>query len=168
MKKFGFRVRVTAALGLVQQHLQKVVAAMFTMHHNAIDNIAMHKAADTGDVASVERLLAGGVSVNEIALYSSDSCTPLHSASKKGKAEVVSLLLQNGARINGTDKYEETALHKASNRGQLACVRTLLASGARIDLKNMSGSTALHQACQVASSQHTNIVEALLQHGGKR
>ncbi|GMT18884.1 hypothetical protein PFISCL1PPCAC_10181 [Pristionchus fissidentatus] len=75
--------------------------------------------------------------------------TPLHYAASKGHAKVVSLLIENGADINGKDKYGATALHRAASQGRDDIVKILKASaGIRIDLMDGEGKTPLFLAVE--------------------
>ena len=59
--------------------------------------------------------------------------TPIHLASKKGRKNIVALLLNNGAATNVLDANNWTPLHAACFRGHEAVVELLLAHGAEID-----------------------------------
>ena len=52
--------------------------------------------------------------------------TALHSAAHEGHAEIVKILVLNGASIFQVDKYKETALHAACATGKVHVVRWLL------------------------------------------
>ena len=61
------------------------------------------------------------------------SRTALHQASQKGQADVVELLLTNGAEIEAVDDKQATSLILASELGQTSVVKILLANGAQVD-----------------------------------
>ena len=76
--------------------------------------------------------------------------------------EIVSILLENGASVNNTDNEERNALHRAALQGNAAVVSVLLENGASIEALDPAGSTALHLA---ASEGHVDAVSILLQNG---
>eukprot|EP01091_Cochliopodium_minus_P003118 TRINITY_DN1295_c0_g1_i1.p1 TRINITY_DN1295_c0_g1~~TRINITY_DN1295_c0_g1_i1.p1 ORF type:complete len:184 (-),score=41.98 TRINITY_DN1295_c0_g1_i1:104-655(-) len=71
---------------------------------------------------------------------------PIHFASINGNAQIISLLLENGANINQQDVHLETPLHLACWKGKENVVRILLLNGANPKLKNADGHTALDVA----------------------
>ena len=51
-------------------------------------------------------------------LYSDDhGFSPLHWASKKGNSKIVEMLLTRGARVNATNRGDDTPLHLATAHG---------------------------------------------------
>jgi len=92
---------------------------------------AFFDAAGSGDVATVEGMLNGGVDVN--IKDASFGHTALIIASRRGHLPVVELLLAKGADVNVTDNYGNTALRWAlkTNRGESqAIVQRLRQAGA--------------------------------------
>ncbi len=59
-------------------------------------------------------------------------------ASHYGCAEIVRILLENGAHVDLQDENGLSALMKASENGQAHVVKILLENGAQINLKNES------------------------------
>lgn len=88
-------------------------------------------AAAEGDVDEVRALIAGGADVNR---YGPDE-TPLIAASGKGydaaHREIVRLLLDAGAEINGTDIYGRTAAQCAVRKGLNDMANYLRSRGGR-------------------------------------
>ena len=92
---------------------------------------AFFDAAGSGDVATLESMLNGGVDVN--VRDDSFGHTALIIASRRGHLPVVELLLAKGADVNVTDNYGNTALRWAlrTNRGESqAIIRRLRQAGA--------------------------------------
>jgi len=85
--------------------------------------------------------------------------TSLHLASSRGEAEIVSLLLENGAEVNVKNKFGWTPLQLAASGGHLEVVRLLLNSGADVTIKNKFGRTALDYAVR---NSHVDIVRLLV------
>ncbi len=72
----------------------------------------LHKAADKGNLAKVERLIAKGANVN--AKDTKLGATPLHYAAKKGHTAIAELLIAKGANVNAKIKNGLTPLHGAA------------------------------------------------------
>jgi hypothetical protein len=84
------------------------------------------------------------------------------SASENGNLEIVKLLLDNGAAVNGVDSTGMTALMLAAERGHLQIVILLLDNGAAVNGVDSTGMTALMLA---AEAGHLQIVILLLNSG---
>ena len=88
---------------------------------------------------------------------------PMQLAAKFGYPNCLQLLLQAGAKIDGTDDfYSLTALMCAAEEGQSDCVRRLLDAGADVNKLSSEGQTALILACQCVAP---DCVELLLNAG---
>jgi len=89
----------------------------------------LHRAADRGDVAEVQRLLAAGADVNEKV----DGMTALHRAAENGSVAVIHALLNAGAIVDSRERMTlMTPLHYAGMRGHVNAARELVAAGADI------------------------------------
>ena len=114
------------------------------MPRTAIDKILA--AAGHGDLEGVRQLLDSGVSVN---IANHLGYTPLMSAARSYRVEVVSFLLDAGAEPRHTTNDGYTALHTAVGETpslpekQRDCVRLLVQAGAPLDAKTESGHSAL-------------------------
>lgn len=93
-----------------------------------------------------------------------DGVTPLMYAAEAGHAEVVGLLLQQGANPNlGDSQYGMTALMVSAAEGHVDVVRLLLDANAMVDAKdNDLGATALMGA---AEHGHAEVIAVLLARG---
>ena len=87
-------------------------------------------------------------------------CTALYFASKKGRTDVVSKLLESGANINTQDVNGVTPLMIASENNHAGVVEVLLESGANINTQDVNGVTPLIIASE---NNHAGVVEVLLQ-----
>lgn len=98
--------------------------------------------------------------------------TPLHAAANYGNREVVEALLKAGAKVDATNKFNETPLHCAINSqdmdtivllvGAEAAINTpssfILSKQANPNVKNNRGETPLHLAAQQESLDMTNLL----------
>jgi ankyrin repeat protein len=91
-----------------------------------------------------------------------DEETSLHVAAEYGHIDIVQLLLDRGALIDGVDSSGWAALHTGAIKGHLDIVRLLLDRGAQIDAKDNMGATALLLAI---NKRHVEIVRLLLDRG---
>ncbi|KAI9432174.1 hypothetical protein H4582DRAFT_1120536 [Lactarius indigo] len=89
--------------------------------------------------------------------------TPLHAAFTKTDAEIVWLLLENGADPNIRNDYDKTALHRASE-GLPDVGRWLLEHGVDPEAQQDDQWTALHLA---AANRCLEIAEILLEHNAE-
>jgi ankyrin repeat protein len=132
------------------------------------------EAAKSGDVNTVKGLVR----------CSNDSCTaddyyrdtPLIYAAEKGHVEVVRVLLEGGANVEGVSYSGYTALHLAAGFGHQDVCRLLLDWGAKVDILDGSNSTPLHYAVQMTyypgrennfggTVEHLSVVKLLLERG---
>ncbi|CAN0435953.1 unnamed protein product [Ascophyllum nodosum] len=88
------------------------------------------------------------------------NATPLHRAAAKGHAQVVSMLLENGAEVNARDGFFYTPLHLACVNGAAACVQVLLRAGADPTPKAQGGVTPLLLAAR--KNQVRELIEDAL------
>ncbi|CAK4087938.1 unnamed protein product [Aphanomyces euteiches] len=119
------------------------------------EHSALLKAAALGHANVVRYLFAiDGINLGE---------TALHFATKKGRLEIVRMLLDHdGIEVNLSNEVNESALHYASSNGYVEIARLLLERGVHINAQSKTGYTALHNAIVRRKS---NIVQALLAHG---
>lgn len=104
---------------------------------------ALLKGAENGDLSTVKRLLAAGVSPNE---PSPGGWTPLIMAALSGHTAVVRLLLEHGADVHATNNRGMTALMYAAWNRHAEVIRLLLKHGARVDVADHDGWTAVQYA----------------------
>ncbi|PGH18271.1 hypothetical protein AJ79_00610 [Helicocarpus griseus UAMH5409] len=87
---------------------------------------------------------------------------PLYYAASAGHAEIIPVLVANGADVNAADNSGRTALIEASAGGHENCVRVLLSHGANSWGADKGGRTALASA---AFGGYINIIQRLLDDG---
>ncbi|XP_061780711.1 uncharacterized protein ankrd27 isoform X2 [Nerophis lumbriciformis] len=98
---------------------------------------------------------AGALGVNSC---NADGFTPLHVAATHGHAELTSLLLRHGARVNGHGNQQATPLHLASQNGHPQVVVSLLECNAKLNKKDRHGNTALILACLDGNLDTANVL----------
>jgi Ankyrin repeats (3 copies) len=117
-------------------------------------SLPLVQAADTGDIASVERLVAAGADMNAA---TSNGMTPLMCAAQNGHIEIVSLLVARGADVYLARNDGATALTLAAFYGHHDVVRALVSSGSRLSTTGSSDPSPEDWA----SSRVTEIPELL-------
>ena len=121
----------------------------------------LQKAAGSGQLDIVERLLQEKADVNSIDVIEFDmpySGTALQAAAGGGHLKVIERLLQANADVNATMSSGWTALQIAATYGDLDIVEILLQANADVNATD-GGKTALHLA---ARDGHVEVVERLL------
>ena len=88
--------------------------------------------------------------------------TALILASEHGHAQIVTLLLENNANVDGVDKYGMTALHHAAFKGHNEVCKLLIDGNADIDCYDKASLTPLHEA---ASAGKGGVIKILLKAG---
>eukprot|EP00039_Didymoeca_costata_P012096 m.173056 g.173056 ORF g.173056 m.173056 type:complete len:145 (-) comp15380_c0_seq6:4604-5038(-) len=105
--------------------VQRIVTEHPNEAHVAVDEggvQAIHLAAQQGDIASIEHLLAAGSSIDAVGDILR---TPLHRATLSGHLNVVQFLLERKADPNATDIKEYSPLHSAVYRDYLIWLSVL-------------------------------------------
>jgi ankyrin repeat protein len=114
------------------------------------------EAIERADLRAVGQILDAGVSPNY--LYpdnSAESRGPIKTAFRRpiinlasyhGRREIIQLLIEHGATVNGRDQNGSTALMWAAQQGHFEVIKILLAAGAQVDARDWNGDTALMRA----------------------
>ncbi|MBL0349506.1 MAG: ankyrin repeat domain-containing protein [Elusimicrobia bacterium] len=120
------------------------------------------KAAQTGDIAMVAKLVQEGAKVNS---HNANGETPLHHAALTGHERVVQFLLTNGSHINARTNEGATPLFLAAQEGHTDVVKLLLERGAKRQLDFVAYKlTPLQTAIE---NNHQETVELLLKSSTK-
>ncbi|XP_074181149.1 uncharacterized protein LOC141570044 isoform X4 [Rhinolophus sinicus] len=119
----------------------------------------IHRAACSGDVPEVQRLLL--LRPGRLNDRDRQKRTALHLACDCGRLGVVTLLIERKCKLNLQDNKKLTALMKAVQAQEEECASFLLENGADPNIKDECGCTALHYAVLVGN---TAIAAKLLQH----
>ena len=128
----------------------------------AVDALGI--AAVNSKLKEMKALLADGVDINGIAIYSKS--TALCSAASHGATRSAVLLLEQGAAVNRPDGYDMTPLMCACHHGKkkgLQIARDLLAAGADVHyVRAADEMTALKFSINGVNAE---LVQLLLSHG---
>jgi ankyrin repeat protein len=105
---------------------------MTSVHSNSLSS-----AIESNDIALVASLIAGGsVNVNARVANDLQRCSLLWLAAKLGRAEIVTLLLDAGARIDDFNDQRETPCHAAVRFGHCRVVEQLIVRRANLSLRD--------------------------------
>lgn len=132
---------------------------------------ALHHAAFKGDFEACAELIRNGANVNA---YSTSIKTPLHLAANYNHPEIIHLLAQSGANLEGisndeflkysTNKHSIVAenvapLLLAAKKGNIECFELLLKLGAYFYTKDIRKWNCLHYATYCG---HLNLIRLIL------
>ena len=148
-----FKARqLDAALSAFQELLDKYPASpiipstkqMIEHVQQAKKNRALFEAVKKADVEQVKLLIAEGADVN---IAEDDTLvTPLLAAADEGHADVVRVLLENGAKVDAADSRGVRAIHHAIWNDHEEILSTLISHGADLNGQDKSGYAMLHSA----------------------
>ena len=127
----------------VRFKLKVLIIVLITAAYTPAFAGPIHDAAKSGDVATVEKLLAAGTDANE---RDAGFNTALHWASDKGQLDVVRVLVENGADINAGTLTDRTPLGNAALARHADVVQFLIAEGADVNVLNDRGMSPLDEA----------------------
>lgn len=119
-------------------------------------------AIERGQIQSVSELLERGADANM--LLDDLGTTPLMLAVEHGRADILRLLIERGARVNEQRPDGETALTLAAWYGRMDVVDILLARGSNVNAETAAGETALSLANQEG---HQETAELLRKEGAR-
>jgi ankyrin repeat protein len=128
--------------GFIRPQDNRAAKAILALH----PPLDAFEAAAAGDVARVEREIAGDASY--VKRVHESGWTPLHFAAFGGEPRVVELLLAHGAEIDAVAKnqFANTPLLVSLLTRQGDIARLLVAHGADVRFQMAEGFTALHEA----------------------
>ncbi len=124
------------------------------------ERTALHIASFQGHLSTAEYLFKKAKA--DVNIADGDKNTALHLAAMREHTNIVHLICDHGANIDGKGKYGFTALHWASRNGHLPIVQCLVGRGASLNQQNDGGETPLYKASQYG---HVSIVALLLENG---
>ncbi len=116
----------------------------------------LHLSCFFARLETTKRLLERGADTE--ATVATSKLRPLHNAVAGGSAEIVALLLTEGASPNVQQAGGWTPLHAAAKHGNQQMVASLLEHGADVTLLSDDGQTAMTLATE---AQHAGVVRSL-------
>jgi ankyrin repeat protein len=134
--------------------------SMETMRPETPTAVPLYHAAMLGFRDLAEHLIAKHP--EHVSARGRREATPMHVAALNGHSDILLLLIEQGADVNGRDSSQDTPLHQASAKGSLEAGRWLLNRGADIDAQNVAKNTALIRA---AARGHVEFARMLLERG---
>ena len=108
------------------------------------------EAIESGDESGVKRCLDDGAD----AMYADEEgFTALHMACQEGYADIATMLLRKGAKVDSTDDDGVTPLMSACEAGHESVVTLLIAENADVNLADKAGKNAILRAAAIAGSE---------------
>lgn len=126
------------------------------------ENYSLIEAVLNDDPEGVTKALKRGDNINEIG---QGGQTPLMTATLRGSARAVKVLLAAGADTTIPENDGYTPMHGAGFQGRAEVARLLLAHGLDPNDRHRDGYTPLHRACWGRQQRHTEMVRVLLEAG---
>jgi Ankyrin repeats (many copies) len=134
--------------------------SMSTMRPEKPEAVPLYYAAMLGFRDLAEHLIAEYP--EHVTVKGGEEVTPLHVAASAGHSDMLSLLIEHGADVNGRGLVGNTPLHRASRNARLEAGQFLLNRGANIDAPNDYNSTALIYSTDWS---HAEFARMLLERG---
>jgi len=143
---------------------KSIWAQIESIYNSSNDDIAgissLMSAVSNNDIEGVKFFSkAGPIIINQKNI---GGATALHIACRQANAEIVKILLENGASINIADNEGWTPLMRASLVANPEIVEMLIKKGAKADDFNSLGETAIVHA---TSSRCTQCLNIIIEHG---
>jgi ankyrin repeat protein len=129
---------------------------------NKIGQFPLWTAVWNDDTAMVKLLIANGANVGQRFEKKEVTSNCLEIACQNGSADIVRILIENGAEVDGNGFHGHSPLRIASRNGRIAIVKYLIDKGAIIDSKGDDQATPLESA---AGKGHLEIVQMLVEKG---
>jgi quinoprotein dehydrogenase-associated probable ABC transporter substrate-binding protein len=124
-------------------------------------NQELSDAVVANDVDRAGYLIGKGADVNKL---DNLGTPPLETAARSGCIEMMQLLIDHAAKVDGLDSDKQTALMGAAMRNQAAAIRFLVAHGANVESGGPAGYTPLSVAVEEGQ---LDSAYALIQAGAK-
>ena len=137
-----------------------IQGSMDTMCPGKPESVPLYEAASLGFCDLTKHLIA--MHPEHVHARIGHHGTPMHIAAIKGHADILSLLLEHGADLEGRGLFDQTPLHLASWAGKLEAARCLLDHGANINSRMEDGWTSLHWAVY---RENIQVMQFLLERG---
>jgi hypothetical protein len=136
--------------------------SMITMCPGKRTTPPLYHAARLGFRDLAEHLIAEHPEHVSTRAHNGSEATPMHVAALGGHADMLSLLLEHGADLDGLDMYGKTPLYRASANGNVEAAQILLDRGADINARDDASWTPLFSA---AINGRFEFAQMLLERG---
>ena len=144
------------------ESLLYVVILLFFSGCGVYESSPLMVSIRSDDAYSVKSLIESGEDVNALSpdLINQQywKLTPLIRASITGNIEIIRMLIEAGADVNGKDEWSDTALMATAEFGQASAARLLIESGADIDATKPDLTTTLMIASRRGNLEITKIL----------
>lgn len=158
-RKTGPNIRNILYIGVLV-NVFLLLPGSLSLAQNTATPMPLHVAVQDMEPAALQKRIANSESLDS---QDPDGWTALMHATKEGRPDTVSMLLEAGASVHIGDRWSRTPLHIAAGASP-AIVRLLIKAGADIDKRNSGGVTPLMLA---AGNGRRDIVNLLLQAGAR-
>jgi ankyrin repeat protein len=141
---------------------EDVEDSMPTAHPEKPEVVPLYFAARLGFRELAEHLIANHPEL--VNAKGGKEVTSMHAAARAGHTDILSLLLEHGADVDGQGMFGQTPLHRAAWSGKLEIGRCLLDHDANIHAQDDEDWTPLFTA---VFKGHVEFARMLLAHGAK-
>ena len=115
------------------------------------------------NIGAINVLLKAGADVNIVGVVG-DTC--LHRAiSADCNKEVLQAIINHGANVDATNKWNESSLLLACDEGNIDAINVLFSAGADVNIVDAVGETCLHKAISADCSR--KVLQTIINHGAK-
>lgn len=129
-----------------------------------VDIDTILEAIDVNDIEFIETYIDNGGNINVKGtipaspyLQEMREMTPIMATAFYGRPRLMKIFIQNGAELNWTNEFGDTALIMAARIQYASLVRLLTKAGAKKDIRNNNGKTAFDEACNsLLRSRYSN------------
>lgn len=151
-----FSCNTSLAEMLIKQASSQLLDVKEFLNEPDVDqDCALHLAAESRNVKSVELCLKYGANVNA---QRSSLMTPLHIAAMRGDLEIVKILCGKGADIHIKDNEKKTSLHRAAYENRAEVIKFLISLGAPLDSKANDNRTPFLEAVVAGSVESARLL----------
>jgi ankyrin repeat protein len=135
---------------------------------NTSGQTPLYKAAENNHVGIIDEMALGGVDVNYKSSRTNDSgLSALHIAAQNGNYESAELLANNGAKLDDTDRSQQTPLHKAAKNNRSDIIEMLGHKGVNLDATDGAGKTPKQLAGENNKLEAANNLNELQNNNSK-
>jgi len=110
----------------------------------------------------IKSILIVSVLLSHLAFYASAMATPIHDAALEGDAELVEILIANGADVDTRDVNGFTPLHLAIQEGNTEVAKVLIANGADVNARAIGDNGSNYSPLYLSIILGRRAVESLL------